>query len=281
MLPRYKVENTQTVALCEVTISRPRWSDDLALPVVEVRQRGRVVFTSAMSHPSVGSARLQDPFCDEPVLLLWIRSDSGGSLGLSETFAFRVGSENAGPPEFLPLGVLNEGAFVKSDPEQAEPDLWVAYDLAYKYWLTTGVNSPSVSMFGTPTTSGIVWRAADPSDAPDSDALIALRAKLRALATATESEAFPGSRSDEALGLVLDAFLELAYAGRAKEAWQFLRACEADGLGALLSTSPRAEVPRSREALEVALLEQMERSKFWNEVLRRNGGSIVPPSSTE
>jgi hypothetical protein len=281
VLPRYQVKETQTILGCEVTIAYPRWSGDLASPIVEIRQLGRVVFASAMPHPSVGSARLRDPFCDEPAAVLWIRSDSGGSLGLSDTFAFRVEdatSEDAGSPNFLPYAVLHEGTFVKSDPEQPEPDIWVAYELAYKYWLTSGVNSPSIAMRGTPTASGIVWNSPDESDAPNIDQLRAIAARVRVLATATEPEMFTGAHCDQALGLVLDAFLELVYAGRAREAWPFLRARYEDGLGALMTASQRAEVPRSLDALERALVEQMQRSTFIEEVLRRNGGSIAPPA---
>lgn len=289
VLPRYKVKETHTTLGCEVTISNPRWSDDLASPIVEIRQRGRVVFASSMSHPSVGSARLRDPLCEEPVSLLWIRSDSGGSLGLSETFTFRIGAStadgiananNTGYPDFLPYAVLHEGSFAKSDPEQPEPDVWVAYELAYKYWLTSGVNSPTIAMRGTPTPSGIVWNSPDESDAPNADALEAVAGRVRQLASATEPEMFTGAHCDQALGLVLDAFLELVYAGRAGEAWPFLRARYEDGLGALMTASQRAEVPRSLDALERAILEQMQRSTFMEEVLRRNGGSIAPPTDS-
>jgi len=230
-----------------------------------------------MSHPSAGGARVRDPFCDDPVPLLWIRSDSGGSLGLSQTFIFRPGATEDGQPDFLPYAILSEGSFEKSDPGQPVPDVWVAYDINYAYWLTTGANSPSVALRGTPTPSGIVWLDPDPSDAPDQARLDGVRAKLRALAHAPGTEAPTGFASDNALGLVLDPFIELVYAGRANEAWMFLRACYADGLGELTVESPRAEVPRSLDALEGALVEQMQRSKFIDEVLRRNRGSIAPP----
>jgi hypothetical protein len=277
VLPRYVVKKTHTIHGCEVVISRPRWREDMALPRVEVRLAHRTVFTSTMSHPSAGGARVRDPFCDDPVPLLWIRSDSGGSLGLSQTFIFQPGADEEGQPEFLPYTILSEGAFAKSDPEQPEPDVWVAYDINYAYWLTTGANSPSVALRGTPTPSGIVWLDPDPSDAPDQARLDGVRAKLRALATAPRTDASASMVSDEALGLVLDPFIELVYAGRAQDAWAFLRAAYADGLGTVTIESPRAEVPRSLEALEAALVEQMQRSKFIDEVLRRNRGSIAPP----
>ena len=276
-LPRYVVKETQTVHGCEVVISQPRWREDMALPRVEVRQAGRTVFASTMSHPSLGGARVRDPFCADLVPLLWIRSDSGGSLGLSQTFLFRPGVTEDGQPDFLPYAILSEGAFAKSDSGQLDPDVWVAYDIHYAYWLTTGANSPSVALRGTPTPSGIVWLDPDPSDAPDQARLDGLRAKLRALATAPRTDAPAGMASDQALGLVLDPFIELVYAGRAPEAWAFLRAAYDDGLGTLTVESPRAEVPRSLEALEGALVEQMQRSKFIDEVLRRNRGSIAPP----
>ena len=281
VLPRYQVKETQTLLGCDVTISKARWADDLASPILEIRQRGRVVFASAMSHPTVGSARLQDPLCEEPVSLLWIRSDSGGSLGLSETFTFRVGdatSDDTGYPDFLPYAVLHEGSFAKSDPEQPESDVWIAYELAYKYWLTTGVNSPTIAMRGTPTPSGIVWKSPDESEAPNADELETIAGRVRALATATEPEMFTSAHCDQALGLVLDAFLELVYAGRARDAWPFLRARYKDGLGTLMTASQRAEVPRSLDAFERAILEQMQRSSFIQEILRRNGGSIAPPT---
>jgi len=276
-LPRFVVKETHTIHGCEVFISQPRWREDMALPRVEVRVAHRTVFTSTISHPSAGGARVRDPFCDDPVPLLWIRSDSGGSLGLSQTFIFQPGTGEEGQPDFLPYAILSEGAFAKSDPEQSEPDVWVAYDINYAYWLTTGANSPSVALRGTPTPSGIVWLDPDPSDAPDQARLDSVRAKLRALAQASATEAPNGFASDNALGLVLDPFIELVYAGRASDAWSFLRACYVDGLGTLTIESPRAEVPRSLEALEGALVEQMQRSKFIDEVLRRNRGSIAPP----
>lgn len=277
VLPRYVVKETHTIHGCEVVISQPRWREDLALPRVEVRLAHRTVFTSTMSHPSAGGARVRDPFCDDPVPLLWIRSDSGGSLGLSQTFIFQPGADEEGQPDFLPYAILSEGAFAKSDPERPEPDVWVAYDINYAYWLTTGANSPSVALRGTPTPSGIAWLDPDPSDAPDQARLDGVRVKLRTLATAPRTDAPASMVSDEALGLVLDPFIELVYAGRAQEAWAFLRAAYADGLGTVTIESPRAEVPRSLEALEGALVEQMQRSKFIDEVLRRNRGSIAPP----
>lgn len=277
VLPRYVVKKTHYIHGCEVVISQPRWGEDMALPRVEVRLAHRTVFTSTLSHPSAGGARVQGPFCDNPVPLLWIRSDSGGSLGLSQTFIFQPGADDGGQPEFLPYAILSEGAFEKSDPGQPEPDVWVAYDIHYAYWLTTGANSPSVALRGTPTPSGVVWLDPDPSDAPDQARLDGVRAKLCALAQASATEAPNGFVSDNALGLVLDPFIELVYAGRASDAWSFLRACYADGLGTLTVESPRAEVPRSLKALEGALVEQMQRSKFIDEVLRRNRGSIAPP----
>jgi hypothetical protein len=133
-------------------------------------------------------------------------------------------------------------------------------------------------MRGTPTPSGIVWNSPDESEAPNADALEAIAGRVRALASATEPEMFTSAHCDQALGLVLDAFLELVYAGRARDAWPFLRARYEDGLGTLMTASQRAEVPRSLDALERALIEQMQRSSFIQEILRRNGGSIAPPT---
>lgn len=247
------------------------------MPLVEVRQNGRIVYASTMSYPSVGTARIRDPHTQEQVPLFWIRSDSGGSLGLSDTYVFRATPTDDGQPDFLPYAILSEGAFVKSDPSQTEPDVWVAYDLNYKYWLTSGANSPSVALKGTPTPWGIVWSDPSPTDAPESARLAQIRTRVRELATAARPDGPVDFRADEALGLVLDAFIELVYAGRASEAWPFLRASYDDGLGALAAASGRTEVPRTRAALERALLEAMHGSRFIDEILRRNRGSIAPP----
>ncbi len=282
-LPRYRVTETHVWSETHVTISRPRWSDDIGLPLVEVRQAGRIVYASTMSYPSVGTARILDPHTKGEVPLFWIRSDSGGSLGLSETYVFYATDSDERLPEFLPYAVLSEGGFVKSDPSMAEPDLWVWYDLTYAYWLTSGANSPSVSLKGIPTPWGIVWNDPSPTDAPDSTQLAKIRTQVRELASAAKPDGPIDFRTDKALGLVLDAFLELVYAGRASEAWPFLRASYADGLGALAAASEHFEVPRTREALEQALIEAMQGSRFIDEILRRNHGSIAAsaPSSLE
>jgi hypothetical protein len=47
-----------------------------------------------------------------------------------------------------------------------------------------------------------------------------------------------------------------------------------------MTASQRAEVPRSLDAFERAILEQMQRSSFIQEILRRNGGSIAPPTDS-
>jgi hypothetical protein len=255
--------------------------------MVEVAQKGQVVLRSTFMHPVVGAAEIRQPGCSDPAQALWIRSTSSGTLGDSETAVFLVdlgsqdGSTNAPhAPFFRPYAVCLNGAFVKADPADELPSIWRVVDLSYSYWLTSGARRPLPTLDGSPGPDGLAWHDPKPSDGPDAARLASARARIRELASSANptpaSESDAAAAVDEALGLALSAFLELAYAGRAPEAWSFLADVFDDGLGVLIASPSVADVPRSREALERALLEQMLQSPFADELRRRNRGSIAP-----
>jgi len=259
ILPRYKVETTQQLAGAVVRISSPRWPEEDFLDLVEVMVDGAVCFRATVEHPSSGEVRIAGP--NAP--LLWIRSTSSGSGGYSTTWLFRSGGMAGG---VVPVGVLENGVF--------EGSTWVQPDVTYRYWLTSSAASPTPVLRARidPEASGpakpLVFLEAD---APPSPSALA---ELKATVAATEPSVHA---ADPILGAALRGFLDLVYAGHAREAWMFFRECYDGGIGRLVESGFVADLPRSREAFESVLVERMRQSPYYNELLRRNGGSIGPP----
>jgi hypothetical protein len=264
VLPRYQVDSTQTLGPATVRVLIPRWSDDLSEDIVEVRIGGSLVYRTSMLHPSAGMATLaaEHPAApgeeSAPQPLFWLRSDTGGSGGYSTTYCFTVADGGA----FTPFATLSNGVF--------EGDHWRQPDVTYRYWLTSGAASPVPTLRARPTEGGLRFLPPTADDAPTADTLAAT---LRTLAdTAADERA-----RDLMLGPTLDGFLDLVYAGRAEDAWTFLRDCWDAGLSRLAANGAVAEFPRSREALESMLMLKMSESPYHAELLRRNNGSIARP----
>lgn len=269
ILPVMKVESTQTLLEFEVSILRARWDDGPLVPVIEIRQSDVVVYRAEMTYPSIGTAIIESDLSSDPSGVIWIRSDSGGSDRRSDTFLFTPTLSG-----LVPAAVLSNG-FFESSPT-SELSIWVQPDLSYRYWITSGASSPAPALRGAVVAkAGVRWFESEPERAPTAQQLDAAIAKVREnAANTTESYA-----ADHALGAALAPFLDLVYAGQSPQAWKFLRDCDAAGLGEVLKRGTLADAPRSLEALEVALRAQIMRSPFIDIVLRRNGGSIDPPSS--
>jgi hypothetical protein len=269
ILTRYKVTKTQTIGTLTILIAEPRWSDDTGLPVVEVSRSGQTVFRSAMSYPTAGevlSATADDR--DDPTRYVWIRSDSGGSGGFSTTYLFQTSADD----EFLPAAILENGLFVPA-ALGSERSVWRQADLTYRYWITSGAGSPTPTLEAVPRQipggHQIRFLDPDPGGGPSVEALRAVLTRLReASPNATDSELI--------LSNTLRPFLDLVYAGRAPDAWRFLDDAFDARLASLLESGAVSDLPRSREAFRAVLHEQMQRSPFHQELLRRNGGSITP-----
>ncbi|MFM7052673.1 MAG: hypothetical protein ACKOYN_11175 [Planctomycetota bacterium] len=269
VLPHTKVETTQTLLDFEISILRARWKDGPPLPIVEVRQLGTVVFRAEMTFPSTGTASIESSLSSDAFDAIWIRRDSGGTDRRAETYLFRSTLVGLLPAAVLPTG------FFEANPA-SELSTWVQPDLTYRYWITSGASSPVPAIRGTVVENhGVRWFESEPERAPTPQQLETALAKVREnAANTTESYA-----ADTALGAALAPFLDLVYAGQAPQAWRFLRDCDAAGLGEVLRRGTLADAPRSLDALEVALREMIGRSPFIDLILRRNGGSIDPPTS--
>lgn len=272
-LPQYQVFSTHRIAQLDIRVLTPRWPDDLSDDVVEIDQAGRLVFRSEVAHPTVGSCIIESAMSGDPVEALWIRSDSGGTNRYSETYVFRPT-----PVGVLPAAVLTNGLFkeVSDSDGEPQPSIWIEPDLTYRYWLTSGFSSPVPVVRGVVVeAAGVRWFETDPELIPTDGQLAASLERVRTDAARTTE----AHTADHALGAALAPFLDLVYAGQAQRAWSFLRECDAAGLGDVLRRGSLSDAPRSLEALEVALRGQIMRSPFIDLVLRRNGGSIDPPTS--
>lgn len=272
-LPRYVVTSTQKIAELEVRVLAPRWPDDPSVDVVEVDQAGSIVFRAEVIHPSVGPCTVESAMSGDPVQALWIRSDSGGTNRYSETYVFRPTLSG-----IIPAAVLTNGLF-KVLPDvggERQCSIWIQPDLTYRYWLTSGVSSPVPVVRGVVVeASGVRWFETDPELIPTDGQLAAALDRVRTEAANTTAS----YAADHALGAALGPFLDLVYAGQAERAWSFLRECDAAGLGEVLRRGSLSDAPRSLEALEITLRAQITQSPFSDLVLRRNGGSIDPPTS--
>jgi hypothetical protein len=262
ILPQMKVDSTQWIDTAVIQISRPRWDDDPEWRrLVEVQIGGRTAFRSLMSYPTAGSVQLRGAGGfedDSPQSYIWIQSDSGGSGGYSTTYLFHA--DDSG--EFLPVATLENGMFAE--------DHWIQADLSYRYWLTSGAASPVPRLQAIPRAGQLRFLDSDASSGPTEAELSSLLSRVRETqATATDS--------DLIIGPSLRGFLDLVYAGRARDAWRFLDACFDARLAELLESGAVSDMPRSREAFKQVLAQQLRRSPFHDELLRRNGGSIEPP----
>jgi len=237
---------------------------------VEVLLDGRVCYRVRLMHPTVGEVRIPLPESMTATLspgeqqanaidFLWITESPGGSGGYTTTYLFE-------PPttgDLLPVARLENGLF--------QGNRWVQPDVTFRYWMTSGAGSPTPLLTGVPTAEGVHWLDPAAGEGPTADELARLRSTI--------ASAAPGDASrDTFVAPALRGFLDLIYAGRASEAWRFLDACFDAGLARYLESDATADVPRSREAFRGVLIEKLKTSPFFGEVLRRNGGSIVPRS---
>jgi hypothetical protein len=221
-----------------------------------------------MSYPSAGEVLAATADGDDATRYVWIRSDSGGSGGFSTTYLFQTSNDD----EFLPAALLDNGVFVSAAPG-SDRSVWRQADLSYRYWITSGAGSPTPTLEAVPREipGGHQIRFLDPAPnaGPTAEQLGTALDRLRdASANATDSERI--------LSSTLRPFLDLVYAGRAPDAWRFLDDAFDARLASLLESGAVSDLPRSREAFRAVLHEQMQRSPFHQELLRRNGGSIAP-----
>ena len=286
ILPLTKVESTQTLGLCEVTIYAPCWPSDASERRIEVRLDGNVVYATNAFYPSAGLASFErvltegNSFGDGKLRdLLWVRFDSGGSGGFSDTYFFEA--EPGG--EFLPAAITHNGSLegARSD-DWFDGSVWRQTDLSYRYRWTSGFAGPQPTLRGIPGDDGLMFLTPLPAEAPTAEQLAQLRA------TVANAPLDAGAR-DTILGATLSGFFDLVYSGRAVDAWVFFRGCFNDGIARLIADAkPEGEdsggfreeqLPRTREAWEAMLLEAMLESEFIVELQGRNGGSIAPPST--
>ena len=250
--PTYRVTTTQSWGDVLVTISEPRWPDlePERQELVEVRIGGSLAWRTELESPSAGT--LEDGG-------FWVREQTSGSGGYSTTFVFATG-----PVELRPLLVLHDGYF---DDGFFDGPTWNQADLSFRYWVTSGADSPVPYLRGKLRDDTVVFEKPPIDVAPK-------QARLDALVEAVRSFEPTASASGAILAASLRGFLELLYAGEAPRAWVFLERCHDAGLEQLLAGGSVSDLPRSREAFEAALLEKVSKSPHYGAVLRINGGSI-------
>ncbi len=308
ILSEYKVEETHTVFDCQVEILRPRWDDvpDLWLQRVRIHRAGRVVFDSEVHLPSVGGAWIAaDSWESAPpqmmlIPVLWLRSDSGGSGGYSDTWVFDLEGRGGFLPRFHLQNGLFEESFVdgggKPGPAQTHPvhpadggsippapSRWHQWLLGFRCWLNSGAANTSPAVDGWLDRDGFVPRPVDPAADRARDGFRADFGIDRALAeiasTVSELEAADDAHrfdpSDCVFGPLLRVYLPLVFAGHAREAAIFLRDAHRGGLGKLLESGAVSDLPRSLEAFEAMLHARILEVDVDGIALDRNGGRLV------
>lgn len=263
--PRYRVESTLKIKSATVRVLRPWWSDEIDSRV-EVEVGGRLAYQSDMLNPGAGGLNLDTD--GSPVEALWIRSDSGGSAGFSTTYVFSVDG-GPGRSELLPVAVLENGWFETTEADHRA--IWIQPDLTYMYLWASRAGSPFPRVRAELHLSGgLVILDPPPGSGPTRSELDAARAEIASLPIDEYAR-------DRVVGLTLEPFFDLVYAGRANEAWEFLRSCFPVGI-ARVDADPRfASERRTLEAWEADLLARMHESASRELIERFNGGSIEPP----
>lgn len=263
--PRYVVISTTNFGSTAVRILDPLWEDDVGSRI-EVEVGGKLAYQSDMLHPSVGEVTLPDGE-GRSIRLLWIRSDSGGSGGYSDTYLFSDQAE-AGASSFLPFAVLQNGLFTTREEDGRL--VWRQPDITYRYVWTSGAGSPVPTLDTIPTSAGLSFLDPPPGSGPTPPELEAIKARISSVPLDSLAH---GTVVAEAL----HGFFELVYAGRGAEAWGFFRECHRIGIARVEADPSFKEPPRSCEQWEQDLFDTMAKSPYWAEVQRINGGSLRPP----
>jgi hypothetical protein len=254
--PAYRVVSTQTWGGVVVVISEPRWPElePERQELVEVAIEGRLAWRIELESPTAGA--IAAPPSQRYPEQVWIREQTSGSGGFATTFVFDVSLG-----DLRPLLTLDNGSF--------EGDIWVQPDFSYRYWITSGADSPVPYLRGQIRIDKISFDTPSPDAAPS-------HVRLESLIESIRRSEPSATASGSILSASLRGFLDLVYAGKAPNAWEFLDRCFDAGLERLLSSGSVSDLPRSREAFRAALLQKMSESPLHAEVLRLNGGSIDP-----
>jgi hypothetical protein len=257
LTPPYKAISTQSWGGVSVVIREARWPqlEPDRQELVEVLIEGERAWRVELENPTAGT--LEPPVGRGFPERLWIREQTSGSGGFSTTYVFDVSLG-----QLRPLLVLDNGAF--------EGATWLQPDFSYRYWITSGADSPVPYLRGQIRTDRLVFIDPAADAAPSQTRLDGLVESIRGLEPSATS-------SGSILGASLRGFLDLLYAGKAPQAWAFLDRCHDAGLARLLASGAVSDLPRSREAFRSALLHKVSESPYYDDVLRFNGGSIEPP----
>ncbi len=300
ILSSQKVEETHHTFGCTIEILRPRWTD-LPEPLeerVRIRRHGRLVFDSEMPHPSAGAAWIGNGR-SKPSPAIWVRSDSGGSGGYSETWVFDLEGDGG----FLPRLHLENGWFEEATrwgpgsgtgpgtthrvhPRDggavpAAPSEWRQPVLGFRYWLTSGAGSPAPLLKGwLDWSKGFVIgpapdAAASTTGTTATTATTPVARALAEIATAGMDLESVQTSSDAVFSPLLRVYLDLVFEGRAREAAEFLRDAHRGGLARVLESGAVSDLPRSLEAFEAMLHARILEEEFHWVALERNGGALV------
>jgi hypothetical protein len=244
---------------------------------VRVTMGGRTVYESVLSHPAA-----------IPVV---VKHDGDGSVdGLAIYHGDRIfwsavlfvvldpifdGQVHpwTGDVSFVPAAVLGGGYFT----DELDADgltIWRAVDQEYLYYWNPRAQSPAPTLRATIQDGRVVYVEDERAAGPDDDTL------AKALAEAKQLATDPGGGLRVWSGPLLEVFFDLVYAGDAAKAWRFFRDAYPQVRAVAVEEPPGNTMfcsPASLEEWEASILETMKGSRFIDEVLRRNGGSVEPP----
>lgn len=296
LTPKERVFSTASWAFGEIVVYEPFWPEDLHEHSVEVTLGGRTVYRSPIAFPVGQPVRVQmDGYGVVDGVAL--TTTQGNNLAGTTTYVFAAPVSDlqwspGTPPTasvlstipFIPYTVLSGGYFPPQQPAEG-PSIWRVFEGQYQYLWNPRAWSPVPSMLATLDDGRVSYLDAD----AEADMLAKLEpeagndlAAIQAVAIrkAMELARNPASGVRVWSGPLLEVFFDLAYAGHAREAWRFFReAYPAVRAVAAEESSDRGlfESPDSLEAWEKSILNAMGGSPLFDEVLRRNGGSVEPP----
>lgn len=287
---------TSKWAFGDITIYEPFWSEDLREYRVEVRMGGRVVYQSPIDATVVQPVRVA---MDGYGLVdgLALTTTQGNNIAGTTTFVFAAPVSDLewqpgtmptaavlATTPFVPFAVLHGGYFPAEQPAEG-PSIWRVLEGQYQYLWNPRAWSPVPALHATLEDGRVVYLDAE----AEADMAAKLRPEAATDLAATEAKAIAEAKELAAeprngvrvwSGPLLTVFFDLAYAGFAPEAWRFFReAYPAVRAVAADEHENRGlfESPESLEEWERSILNAMGGSPLYEEVLRRNGGSVEPP----
>ena len=275
--PSYRVETTQEWKHGSIEVYWSFWPEDMLPERIRVTMGGRTVYESVLRHPAAIPVVVQhDGYGKVDGLAIY----HGDGMFWSTALFVVLDPTLEGQPRpkaedvpFVPEAVL-EGGYFTDELNADGLTIWRAVDQQYLYYWNPHAQSPAPTLRATIQDGRVVYvddeRAAGPDDATLAEAV----------AEATQLAGDPGAGLRVWSGPLLKVFFDLVYAGDAAKAWRFFRDAYPQVREVAVEEPPGNTTfcsPASLAEWEASILETMKGSRFIDEVLRRNGGSVEPP----